>query len=98
MLIKNEMKKLDKYQIAIIVIIAVGVLIRIINLTTVPNGLNTDEASAGYEAYAIGNYGIDRNGNFLPVFLKAWGNRTKCTLYIFDDTICKNFRIVTFIS
>ena len=29
---------------------------------------------AGYEAYSILNYGIDRNGNFIPVFLVAWGS------------------------
>lgn len=28
----------------------------------------------GYEAYSILNYGIDRNGNVLPVFLVSWGS------------------------
>ena len=39
-----------------------------------PNALNGDEASSGYEAFSILKYGIDRNGNKLPVFLVAWGS------------------------
>ena len=38
-----------------------------------PNALNCDEASSGYEAFSILNYGIDRTGNKLPVFLESWG-------------------------
>lgn len=28
----------------------------------------------GYEAFSIFNYGIDRNGNILPIFLESWGS------------------------
>ncbi len=39
-----------------------------------PAGLNQDEASIGYDAYALMRYGMDRNGNTLPVHLIAWGS------------------------
>ncbi|WP_249896631.1 glycosyltransferase family 39 protein [Paenibacillus sp. PK3_47] len=41
---------------------------------SIPPGLNQDEASIGYDAYAILHYGIDRNGIHLPVHLIAWGS------------------------
>lgn len=45
-----------------------------IYIGTVPAGLNQDEASIGYDAYAILHYGIDRNGIHLPIHLIAWGS------------------------
>lgn len=56
------------------IILIIGMLIRIIGIANMPNALNCDEASAGYEAFSILNYGIDRNGNFIPSFLVAWGS------------------------
>lgn len=61
-------------QILIVIAIIVGIFVRFFKLGEYPNALNVDEASAGYEAFSIMNYGIDRNGNFLPVFLVAWGS------------------------
>lgn len=43
-------------------------------LGRLPFGLNQDEASAGYDAWALLNYGIDRCGNHLPVLLESWGS------------------------
>ena len=64
----------NRFQISIILIILIGCFFRIAYIDKIPEGLNPDEASSGYEAYAIGNYGIDRNGNFLPIFLVSWGS------------------------
>ncbi|WP_148449203.1 hypothetical protein [Paenibacillus ihuae] len=36
--------------------------------------MNQDEASIGYDAYAILHYGIDRSGVHLPIHLTAWGS------------------------
>lgn len=74
-LIKKE-TELKRYlpQIIVIITIIFGVLIRMIGIGEYPNALNVDEASAGYEAFSILNYGIDRNGNHMPVFLVAWGS------------------------
>ncbi len=54
-------KKINIYMVSIIVILIIGILIRIVGITGMPNALNCDEASAGYEAFSIINYGIDRN-------------------------------------
>lgn len=51
-----------------------GALVRILYITSIPPGLNQDEASIGYDAYAILHYGMDRNGVHLPVHLIAWGS------------------------
>ncbi|SEU28919.1 glycosyltransferase family 39 protein [Paenibacillus sp. NFR01] len=52
----------------------VGALVRVWYIHSLPPGLNQDEASVGYDAYAILHYGIDRNGVHLPVHLIAWGS------------------------
>ena len=39
----------------------------------IPPGLNQDEASIGYDAYATLHYGVDRNGFHFPVHFKTWG-------------------------
>lgn len=51
-----------------------GAVIRIFYFGSIPGGLNQDEASIGYDAYAILHYGIDRNGIHLPIHLIAWGS------------------------
>lgn len=60
-----------KYVIAIFLL---GSLLRLIGLDVLPAGLNQDEASAGYDAYAILTHGMDRNGYPYPVHLIAWGS------------------------
>lgn len=64
----------NRYEIIIYILLVIGFAVRLINIQNLPNGLNVDEASSGYEAYAISNYGIDRNGNSVPVFLLSWGS------------------------
>lgn len=69
------MKYIDKRNVPFgQIILIIGILVRIIGISNMPNALNCDEASAGYEAFSILNYGIDRNGNKLPAFLVAWGS------------------------
>ena len=72
----EEKEKIKKYlpKILIVLIMLLGIFVRIFKIEEYPNALNVDEASAGYEAFSIMNYGIDRNGKFLPVFLVAWGS------------------------
>ena len=45
----DNKEKLYKYAVYLILII--GILIRIVGITDMPNALNCDEASAGYEAF-----------------------------------------------
>lgn len=55
-------------------ILLLGILVRVAGIGEAPRGFNQDEASAGYDAYAIAKYGIDRNGMYNPVHLIAWGS------------------------
>ena len=71
--IKNFILK-NRYNLLLIFIFLIGIFIRIFNIQNYPNALNVDESSVGYEAYSILNSGTDRNGNFLPVYLVAWGS------------------------
>lgn len=64
----------NKYEIVTYVAMVIGFAIRLINLEKMPNGLIPDEASAGYEAFSILNYGTDRWGKSIPVFLISWGS------------------------
>lgn len=57
-----------------VLILAVGFAVRCACIGSLPGGLNQDEASAGYDAWALLNYGIDRCGNSWPVLLESWGS------------------------
>lgn len=60
--LKKDPDKKDKFLfIIVLIILIIGMLIRIVGIADMPNALNCDEASAGYEAFSILNYGIDRN-------------------------------------
>ena len=55
-------------------ILAIGIFARVFRFGLVPGGINQDEAFAGYEAWALLNYGIDTAGYHNPVYLTAWGS------------------------
>lgn len=55
-------------------IFLLGLLIRTVSLQSHPVGFTPDEASFGYDAYAILNTGTDQWGNFLPLNLKSFGD------------------------
>lgn len=57
-----------------LLLLALGFAVRLIGLGNNPPGLNQDEASAGYEAFALLTAGIDRAGNPWPVLFTAWGS------------------------
>lgn len=58
----------------LLAILLLGVLVRVVGISSAPRGFNQDEASAGYDAFAILKYGMDRNGIRNPVHLIAWGS------------------------
>lgn len=61
-------------QRTVVALLAAGMALRLLWLGDVPGGLNQDEASIGYDAWAILHHGIDRNGHSWPVHLVAWGS------------------------
>ncbi|WP_027208213.1 ArnT family glycosyltransferase [Butyrivibrio hungatei] len=59
--------------IILIGIILFAAALRLIGLGSVPAGLQQDEASLGYDAFAIAKYGVDRNGFAYPIYPITWG-------------------------
>jgi 4-amino-4-deoxy-L-arabinose transferase-like glycosyltransferase len=65
----------DNRSVRLIVLLTlIAFVLRIWQFGAYPPGLNPDEASIGYESYAILHAGIDRNGTPYPVHLIAWGS------------------------
>ncbi|MGQ9622187.1 MAG: ArnT family glycosyltransferase [Candidatus Caldatribacteriaceae bacterium] len=56
------------------ILLLIGVFTRLVLLGDIPPGLNQDEASIGYDAWALLHYGVDRNGFHDSVHLVAWGS------------------------
>lgn len=59
--------------IILVVIMAIATFLRLYRLGVVPLGLQQDEASIGYDAYTLANFGIDRNGYHFPIYPITWG-------------------------
>jgi 4-amino-4-deoxy-L-arabinose transferase-like glycosyltransferase len=71
--LKDAMKQfLAKYKWLILVLL-IGIVVRTYDFGNIPPGLHADEASVGYDSYAVLNYGIDRNGFHNPVIFNAYG-------------------------
>lgn len=81
--IKNWIKE-NKYEIAIYIILVIGMLVRTVNIESVPNGIGGDEASEGYEAYSLLHYGVDRHLKSFPVHFISWGSGQNA-LYAYLD-------------
>ena len=68
----REEKRRERVLAALL--LALGVLLRLAFLGALPYGLNQDEASAGYEAWALLTSGVDRCGKSWPVLFISWGS------------------------
>ncbi len=68
-------------------LLLLGCLLRLWNLIGLPYGLQQDEASIGYEAFCLANYGIDRNGYHWPVYPITWGSGGGSPLMIYLNVI-----------
>ncbi|SFP82624.1 Dolichyl-phosphate-mannose-protein mannosyltransferase [Butyrivibrio proteoclasticus] len=67
--------------------ICIATFLRLFLLGCVPNGLQQDEASIGYEAFALAKYGVDRNGYAYPVHPLAFGSGGNSELMIYLNMI-----------
>lgn len=55
-------------------IVALAIILRFYHLGSIPAGVEEDETSAAYDAYALLTHGTDRWGNPYPVYLPSWGS------------------------
>lgn len=61
-------------RIAISALIIIILILRFWGIERVPPHLRNDEAALGYNAYSILKSGGDEHGQFLPIFLKSFGD------------------------
>jgi len=61
-------------QLIFLLVLITALMVRLISFTSHPGGLNQDEASIGYDTWALLESGIDRNGYSFPVHFIAWGS------------------------
>ena len=64
----------EKAWVTAVALILIGSAIRLFFLESLPYGLNQDEASSGYDAWALLHSGMDRNGKSWPVLFVSWGS------------------------
>ena len=69
-----ETTKLRREWAVAAALLVLGALLRLWGLGALPYGLNQDEASAGYEAFALLRAGMDRCGMRWPVLFISWGS------------------------
>ncbi|MBP9669868.1 glycosyltransferase family 39 protein [Candidatus Woesebacteria bacterium] len=67
---------------ALVSIIVLAIVLRLVNLSTNPPGLNWDEVSMGYSAYSILETGRDEWGVKFPILFRSYGE-WKSPVYIY---------------
>lgn len=71
---KRIKELLEPWNILIFIIFLVGVVVRSYEFSSIPAGLNQDEAYAAYEAHSLLNYGVDSFGYAFPCYFISWGS------------------------
>ena len=73
---KSKIKKPNLFLARILfwVIIVLAAVLRLINLSHYPAGLNADEAAIGYNAYSLIQTGRDEHGIPWPIHFKSFGD------------------------
>ena len=74
-MISLERQKLLQRLLLVSILLAAFVL-RVYNLENIPNGLFTDEAARGYDAFSIAHTGADMFGEYLPLFARGFDDYT----------------------
>ena len=75
-----------KQTILLVIIVCFGFFLRVYRLSSIPAGLNPDEASLGYTAYSLLTNGIDEHGVFLPITIQSFGD-WKLPVYPYLDIL-----------
>jgi hypothetical protein len=61
------------YYILLALVVLLALILRVYKLDKIPPSISWDEASVGYNAYTIANWGKDEWGKILPMSFKAFG-------------------------
>ncbi|MDQ6746727.1 MAG: hypothetical protein M3010_01275 [Candidatus Dormibacteraeota bacterium] len=69
--------------LALSALLALVTLSHLLGLGSAPPGLYNDEASIGYNAWAVAHSGLDEHGAHLPLFFQAFGEY-KSPVYIYS--------------
>lgn len=84
----------DRLLFFLIVVLSAG--LRFYRFPSLPPGLSSDEASAGYETYALLLHGTDRWGNKFPVYFPGWGSGQNVLLSYLNIPFIKIFGLTVF--
>lgn len=79
------MKKKSIHIVAVLIFVF-AIWVHLYRLSEIPFGINVDEIGMGYDAYCLGNWGIDRYFNSFPVYLTNYGGG-QSALYAYLDII-----------
>lgn len=66
------MKKIER--VVLICVILIAFFVRFYKLGQIPAGFSWDEASVGYNAWTIGNWGRDEWGKYFPLTFESFGD------------------------
>ncbi|HET6223693.1 MAG TPA: glycosyltransferase family 39 protein, partial [Dongiaceae bacterium] len=69
--------------IALLAVLVLAAVLRIYRLEDLPAGLYCDEAGNGYNAYALGQAGIDENGTRWPLYVWSFATSYKQPAFIY---------------
>ncbi len=75
-------KNINRSSGILLIILILSFLLRFIFISQVPNGLYSDEAAYGYNAYSLLKTGRDEYGQLFPLAFKSFGDY-KAPLYIY---------------
>jgi 4-amino-4-deoxy-L-arabinose transferase-like glycosyltransferase len=62
------------FKICLVLIVTLGFLLRVYDLSSIPGSLNPDETAIGYTSYSFLMSGADEHGKFLPLSLQSFGD------------------------
>ncbi len=61
------------YELAFVFFFMIASFLHLYQLDAIPYGIHVDEAGAGYDAWCLANFGVDRYSNHLPVYFINFG-------------------------
>lgn len=84
------LKNFSKFHFILTALFLGGLFLRLVLITSVPNGMQQDETSIGYNAYSIAQTGKDEHNVSYPLYFQAFGEY-KLPGYIYIDSLFIKF-------